>query len=74
MTSTAEIPTEIPTTQHTGPTALRARWMFDGVASVLVRDPLVLQAATALDRFDIVSLRVDAVGQGGAWPLVTVSG
>jgi len=36
--------------------------------------PLVLQAATALDRSDIVSLRVDAVGQGGAWPLVTVSG
>jgi hypothetical protein len=33
---------------------------------------LVLQAATALNRADIVSLRVDAVGQGATWPLVTV--
>jgi hypothetical protein len=32
----------------------------------------VLQAATALNRADIVSLRVDAVGKGGTWPLVTV--
>jgi hypothetical protein len=34
--------------------------------------PLVLQAATALDPADIVGLRVDAVGHGATWPLVTV--
>jgi hypothetical protein len=34
--------------------------------------PLVLQAATALSRGDIVGLRVDAVGRGATWPLVTV--
>lgn len=34
--------------------------------------PLVLQAATALRLADISALRVDDVGQGGAWPLLTV--
>jgi hypothetical protein len=35
---------------------------------------LVLQAATALDGADIVGVRVDAVGRGATWPLVTVPG
>ncbi len=34
--------------------------------------PLVLQAATALDRADITALRVEALGRGAPRPLVTV--
>jgi hypothetical protein len=57
-----------------GSTEVLSSWVVppQGYGNAEQSRPLVLQAATALDRADIKALRVEAVGRGAPRPLVTV--
>ena len=61
-------------TRRDGSTEVVSSWLVpaEGYGTAAQGRPLVLQAATAVDRADITGLRVDSLGPAGPTTLVTV--